>query len=179
MSRIFFYPGQARYVLFTDHVLQHMYFHAQRRFWQKEAGGELFSADPRSDGLIISNAKGPNSSDARRRNAWSPDIKASDTDRLNEYAQNRHAVGLWHTHPESDPWPSGRDQETTWEYLDALASDRARYLMVIVGNHGIVPAVVVWVAHYESKRCWIQLSETIADDQTGKRQDLPTCLVRP
>lgn len=178
MSRIFFYPGQARYVLFTGHVLQHMYSHAQRRFWQKEAGGELFSVDPASDGLIICNAKGPNSSDYRRRNAWSPDLEASDRDRVNEYAQNRHAVGLWHTHPESIPWPSGRDQETTWEYLDAFVGDRARYLMVIIGNHGVEPAVTVWVADYKPARCWIQLSETTAHNQAVERLDPPTCLVR-
>lgn len=173
MSRIFFYPGHARYVLLTEHVLQHMYAHAQRRFWQKEAGGELFSADPRSEGLIISNARGPNLSDHRRRSAWSPDVKASDRDRLDEYAQSRHAVGLWHTHPESVPRPSGRDQETTWEYLDAFGNDRARYLMIIIGNHGVIPAVTVWVADYEPARCWIQLSETTAYNQTDE------CLAQP
>lgn len=176
MSRIFFYPEQARYVLFTDHVLQHMYFHAQRRFWQKEAGGELFSTDPRSDGLIISNAKGPNPSDHRRRNAWSPDTEASDRDRLSEYAQNRHAVGLWHTHPEGAPWPSGRDQGTTWEYLDAFVCDRARYLMAIIGNHGAVPALAVWMADTEPKRCWVQLSEATDHNQAYEHQDRPTSL---
>jgi proteasome lid subunit RPN8/RPN11 len=178
MSRVFFYPSQARYVLFTEHVLQHMYSHAQRRFWHKEAGGELFSTDPMSDGLIISNAMGPNSSDRRWRNAWSPDVKASDRDRLSEYAHNRHAVGLWHTHPESAPWPSGRDQETTWEYLDAFVCDRARYLMVIIGNHGVVPAVTVWVADYEPTRCWVQLSEATVHNRAVSHLGRPTCLVK-
>lgn len=159
MSRVFFYPDNSQYVLFTDHVLAHMYKHAQRRLWQKEAGGEVFSSEPDSHGLIISNAMGPSSADQRRRNAWNPDLKASDRNRQIEFEQHRHAVGLWHTHPESTPSPSCRDQKTTWEYLDSFEGDRSRYFMVIIGNHGSVPGMTVWVASGQSSRDWIQLSE--------------------
>lgn len=159
MSRIFFYPDNSQYVLFTDYALAHMYKHAQRWLWQKEAGGEIFSSEPDSQGVIISNAMGPSPADQRRRNAWNPDVKASDMNRLTEFEQYRHAVGLWHTHPESTPSPSWRDQKTTWEYLDAFEGDRSRYFMVIIGNSGRVPQMTVWVAMGQSSRDWIQLSE--------------------
>lgn len=159
MSRIFFYPDNTRYVLFTDQALLHMYAHAQRKLWQTEAGGEIFSLEPDSAGLIITTARGPAPSDYRRRCAWNPDIQASDQCRQIEFTHNRHAVGLWHTHPERCPSPSGRDQKTTWEYLDSFQRDRSRYLMVIIGNHGHIPRVAVWVASYQPKREWTQLFE--------------------
>ncbi|WP_460152959.1 Mov34/MPN/PAD-1 family protein [Pseudomonas sp. S2_B07] len=159
MSRIFFYPDNRQYVLFTDHALVHMYAHAQRRLWQKEAGGEIFSSEPDSNGLIISNAMGPNPTDHRRRHAWNPDVKASDRNRQSEFEQHRHAVGLWHTHPESTPSPSWRDEKTTWEYLDSFQGDRIRYLMVIIGNRGSIPGMAVWVASGQSSRDWLQLGE--------------------
>ncbi len=159
MSRFFFYPDNTRYVLFTEQVLTHMYAHAQRRVWQKEAGGEIFSSEPDTGGLIITAATGPNPSDYRRRCSWNPNIKASDRNRQIEFTFNRHAVGLWHTHPENSPSPSGRDQTTTWEYLNAFCGDRSRYLMVIIGNRGKIPGMAVWVASCAPSRDWVQLNE--------------------
>lgn len=171
MSRIFFYPDHTQYVLLTEHVLAHMYAHAQRRLWQKEAGGEIFSSEPNSNGLIISKATGPNPSDHRRRNAWNPDVNASDRNRQSEFEQNRHVVGLWHTHPECSPSPSWRDQKTTWEYLDSFLGDRSRYLMVIIGNRGSVPGMAVWVASCQSTRDWVQLRETKIQRETCAHED--------
>lgn len=159
MIRIFFYPDNARYVLFTDQALLHMYAHAQRRPWQKEAGGEIFSLEPHSSGLVINTARGPNPGDYRRRCAWNPDTKASDLDRQIEFTHNRHVVGLWHTHPESFPSPSGRDQKTTFEYLDSFQGDRYRYLMVIIGNKGRIPDMTIWVASHHPTHAWTRLSE--------------------
>ncbi|WJN58870.1 hypothetical protein OH686_09005 [Pseudomonas sp. SO81] len=167
MNRIFFYPDNTRYVLFTDQALLHMYAHAQRRIWQTEAGGEIFSSEPDSNGMIITTATGPNPTDYRRRSAWNPDTRASDRNREVEFTHNRHVVGLWHTHPERSPSPSGRDQKTTWEYLDSFQGDRSRYLMVIVGNHGRIPNIAVWVASDGPKREWTQLGE-ISNSQADR-----------
>lgn len=158
MNRIFFYPDDGRYVLFTEQALSHMYVHAQRKFWQKEAGGEIFSSEPDSCGLIISSARGPNPTDYRSRCAWNPDVRASDRNRRSEFAHNRHAVGLWHTHPERCPSPSSRDRQTTKEYLDSFQGDRSRYLIVIIGNRGSNPGMSVWAVSYDSTG-WIQLHE--------------------
>lgn len=160
MIRIFFYPDAARYVLFTEPALIHMYAHTQRHPWQKEAGGEIFSMYPGSAGLIIHSATGPNSNDRRRRNSWNPDIKAADLNRQTEFAQGKHAVGLWHTHPEPFPSPSTQDRKTTQEYLATFNSDRSRYLMVIVGNRNSPPAIGVWVATAENGG-WLKLQEHI------------------
>lgn len=169
MNRIFFYPDNTRYILFTEQALSHMYAHAQKRLWQTEAGGEIFSSEPDSNGLVIRIATGPNPTDCRGRYAWNPDRRASDRNRQVEFVNNRHAVGLWHTHPECFPSPSVRDQETTWEYLTSFYGDRSRYLMVIIGNRGKPPEIAVWVATNQPSREWTQLSEekTLATNRTS------------
>ncbi|TBW36217.1 hypothetical protein E0E54_10070 [Azotobacter chroococcum] len=157
MIRIFFYPDSTRYVLFTEQALAHMYAHAQRWPWQKEAGGEIFSAAPDAAGLVISSAAGPSPLDRRSRYAWNPDTTAADLDRQAEFALDRHAVGLWHTHPVPSPSPSALDRHTTLEYLEAFQGDRSRYLMVIIGNRGTPPAMGVWVATPERHGGWLKL----------------------
>lgn len=160
--RLFFYPDFTRYVLFTADALAHMYGHIQCRPWHKEAGGELFANDPNAAGLVVTAAAGPNPSDRRNRRSWNPDTEGANQDRQQQYVLGRHAVGLWHTHPEPSPSPSGLDQRTTGEYLAAFHGDRARYLMVILGNRGIPTNMTVWVASSESRNTWIELAEASA-----------------
>lgn len=155
--RTFFSPDMGRYVLFTENVLSHMYANAQRRLFQAEAGGEIFSATPRYSSLVVDCATGPHPGDHRSRHSFNPDVEATTKARHTKYAQGRHAVGLWHTHPERQPTPSGRDRCTTEEYLRALKGDRERYLTVIIGNKGEVPAMTVWSAESDGK--WLFWAE--------------------
>lgn len=166
MIRIFFYPDSRRYVLFTESSLEHMYDHMQHWPWQKEAGGEIFSAEPDAAGLIITAATGPNPKDRRSRHSWNPDTAAADRDRQIEYALDRHAVGLWHTHPEASPSPSLQDRETTGEYLNAFLGQRSRYLMVIVGNRGMPPSMTVWSCASASGVRWEALTEVPEADHS-------------
>lgn len=144
--RIFFSPDQARYVLFTESVLQHMYGYAQRAWHQTEAGGELFSPSPYASSLLVDAIAGPHPKDRRKRNSYNPDVEAATGARTVEYEHGRHAIGLWHTHPEPRPWPSGTDRTTTEDYLRAFGEDRERYLTIIVGNRGEMPTMTVWSA---------------------------------
>lgn len=164
MIRIFSYTNSTRYVLFTTQALEHMYAHSQLRPWQPEAGGEIFSAEPHASGLVITSATGPNPSDHRTRRGWNPDTPAADMNRRNEFARGRHAVGLWHTHPEPHPSPSSLDQETTREYLKSFHDQRSRYFMVIIGNRGNPPAMGVWVLSEHAAGRWEKLREMRAPD---------------
>ncbi|PTU67903.1 hypothetical protein DB032_19445 [Chromobacterium sp. Panama] len=152
-----------------------MYAHAQRRLWQDEAGGEIFSAAPDASGLIITSAAGPNAGDRRSRHSWNPDTAAADLARHNEFTQGRHAVGLWHTHPEISPTPSSLDRETTQAYLKSFLEQRSRYLMVIIGNHGKTLSMAVWAFTCEAGGRWEELKETSntvdfqMDGREGKR----------
>ena len=163
-NRIFFYPDYRRYVLFTANVLDYMYAHAQRRFWQKEAGGEIYVINPDAHGLLITAATGPNPGDLRRRHSFNPDIKAATRDREQQFTLGRHAIGLWHTHPEPKPTPSSRDHRTTAKYLDAFGNDRNRYLMVILGDRGDPLNITVWSAGQNSWSRWTKLLEANKDN---------------
>lgn len=158
-NRLFFFPGHGRYVLFTAAALEHMYRHAQRRIWHKEAGGEIYAIDPDANGLIVTSALGPNRGDRRTRCSFNPDIEAAKRDRERQFAVGLHAVGLWHTHPEAHPCPSGRDRQTTAEYLSAFQGDRIYYLMVIVGNCGFPPHIKVWATSQDICKTWVELME--------------------
>ncbi|TVT73195.1 MAG: hypothetical protein FHP92_14720 [Denitromonas halophila] len=139
-----------------------MYDHAQRRPWQKEAGGEIFSATPNASGLVISAAAGPHPRDHRRRRGWIPDIAEADGARHAAFALGKHAVGLWHTHPEPWPCPSGQDRKTTHEYLETFQDQRSRYLLVIIGNRGSPVSMAVWAASAEHQDAWLELAESVA-----------------
>jgi len=162
INRTFFYPDFKRYVLFTSQALEHMYSHVQRLPRQTEAGGEVYAIDPDAQGLIITVATGPNEGDFRRRHAYNPDTEALLRDRQRQYSLGRHAVGLWHTHPEPHPIPSRQDRRTTEQYLAAYHDDRERYLMVILGNRGSIPDMVVWVANHQVSFSWTELIESSA-----------------
>lgn len=159
MNRVFFWPDNRRYVLFTEAALAQMYRHVQRWPWQKEAGGELFAVDPDASGIHITNAAGPSPCDHRARNAYKPDIDTAHRERLRQFDVERYAVGLWHTHPEAVPKPSYLDQQTTTDYLLAFTGDRTHFLMAILGNRGDPPNMQVWSVGGTVRREWIRLSE--------------------
>lgn len=153
--RTYFSPDMTSYVLFSESVLQHMYKYAQRAWYKTEAGGEIFSPSPYSTSLLVDAVTGPHSKDRRSRYSCNPDFEAATRARNTQYEHGRHAIGLWHTHPEPWPSPSGSDRETTADYLKAFGVDRVRYLTVIIGNRGEAPAMTVWSAEKCSAwLCW-------------------------
>lgn len=159
MNRVFFYPDFSRYVFFTSSALAHMYKWSQRAPWQKEAGGELFTPNPNDDGLIITTTKGPQKEDYRARRAFNPDATAGYCERQRQFEHGLYPVGLWHTHPEKYPTPSGLDRETTEAYFKALEGEYRGYLMVIVGSRGKVPELCVWEVRQAKSPVWIRLLE--------------------
>ncbi len=158
-NRIFFYPNYHRYVLITEGALNHMYAHIQLRCWQKEAGGELYAVEPDAHGIVISTATGPNPKDRRGRTYFNPHITATTQHREYQFSQGRHAVGLWHTHPEPWPLPSLLDRRTTEEYLGAFQNQRENYLMIILGNRGKTPNMAVCSAGTDEQGGWVELIE--------------------
>lgn len=143
-NRMYYYPDYQRYVLFTVPALMHMYGYSQRWVWQKEAGGELYTIEPNNRGMVVSCAAGPNKEDVRRRCYFNPDPIATSKVREEQFELGMHAIGLWHTHPESNPCPSGHDYQATVDYLQAFQNDRERYLMLVMGNCGREPSMRVW-----------------------------------
>jgi integrative and conjugative element protein (TIGR02256 family) len=155
--RTFFSPDMSNYILVTESALKYMYTFVQRNWRQTEAGGEIYSTTPCSPGLVIDTVTGPHPQDRRTRHSCNPDVEATTKARYEEFARDRHAVGLWHTHPEPAPSPSGQDRKTTEEYLKSFGNERDRYLSIIIGNCGKVPKMSVWSMEKSGK--WLQWAE--------------------
>lgn len=158
-NRTFFLPNDAGYVLFNESVLHHMYQHAQTRFFHREAGGQLFSSTPQESAIVVSVATGPNFSDTRKRHAFVPGARQATNDRQSQFDLGRYPVGLWHTHPETDPKPSHQDHTTAQEFLDAFGRDMSGFMLVILGNRGEPLNMTVWLAEKRG-RMWTPLRET-------------------
>ncbi|MFC6633338.1 Mov34/MPN/PAD-1 family protein [Microbulbifer taiwanensis] len=136
-----------------------MYSYAQTKFWKTEAGGQLFSDAPESDMVHIDIVTGPYSSDRRTRCGFHPDLNIANRDRKENFLRGFHAVGLWHTHPEHTPSPSGTDRQTACEYLHAFNGEMDGFILVIIGNRGTPLNLCVWLSYTDPRKPWIKLDE--------------------
>jgi integrative and conjugative element protein (TIGR02256 family) len=117
----------------TDAVLQYLAKHQQLRRWQTEAGGQLFGtiADKR---IQIQEATGPRKSDRRSRYSYVPDRKAEQREIDDHFPAGLHFLGDWHTHPESEPTPSGTDLSNMRECVKKSHRALSGFLLLIVGT---------------------------------------------
>lgn len=157
--RLFKLPDGGGQVVFTDSTLRHMYEFAQRRFYSKESGGQLFSPNPHHEFVEITHATGPYPEDKRSRSTFVMAEGRANNDRHVHFKDGRYAVGLWHTHPEHWPRPSSQDEQTTRAYLEGFQGDMTGFLLVILGNAGVPPAMTVWLATKNSFASCVELSE--------------------
>lgn len=159
IERSFRLPDNRGLIRFHKGALTHMYSYVQTSFWKTEAGGQLFSNTPESGEVSIAMATGPYSSDRRTRCGFYPDVNTSNRDREEKFSCGYHAVGLWHTHPEHAPSPSGRDRQTACEYLEAFDGEMEGFLLVIIGNRGNPPNICVWMTCIGPHKPWVKLDE--------------------
>jgi integrative and conjugative element protein (TIGR02256 family) len=157
-GRQFELPEDRGVVTFTQNVLNHIYQHAQTSIWSKEAGGQLFSTTLSTESVDISVVTGPHKQDRRTRTSFAPDVKIAVQDRLHQFENGFHPVGLWHTHPEKYPTPSQIDKETTQAYLRSFNGEMDGFLLAILGNHGNPFNLTLWLAWPHSSPL-IQLPE--------------------
>lgn len=159
MVRRFELPFNRGVIAFSENALHHMYQHAQTNWFSKESGGQLFSSSPEGDFIDVNKATGPHFEDKRTRTRFNPCTKKANRDRIRLFQQGLHPIGLWHTHPEAIPMPSGYDRSTTFEYLEAFEGDMDGFLLVILGNTGNPLNITVWVALEGPKRGWYEVRE--------------------
>lgn len=155
---VFLLPSGRGRITLTQPVLAHIYRHAQLRFWQSEAGGQLFSANPHEYDVIVDTVTGPHPEDRRSRHGWIPDPGAANQDRDRMYQAERYPVGLWHSHPEAIPSPSGTDKQTAFEFLRTLDQAMTGFLLLTLGNTGDPPAVSMWLASSSERIEWQALT---------------------
>ncbi|WP_170149468.1 Mov34/MPN/PAD-1 family protein [Rhodoplanes roseus] len=107
--------------------------HRQRRFYQREAGGQLF-ARVRADEWEIVAATGPRSRDRRGRFSFRPHRASEQEEIFQHHELGLDYVGDWHTHPEDVPRPSFDDLSSIAKVVRRSTHHLPGFLLLIVGR---------------------------------------------
>lgn len=118
---------------FTESVIALLWSRAQRRWYQRESVGQLFSSDLTGRVIVIDCA----SVLRPKRSGWSSvtfDFDEATSQRNSLFREGKHCVGLWHTHPEANPTPSGTDARLAADHAQAARPVLNGLVFAIVGN---------------------------------------------
>jgi proteasome lid subunit RPN8/RPN11 len=126
-------PGAQWALSFDGEVVRHLDRHAQRRWYQRESVGQLFTSDLtepiiRIDLATLLKAKRSSTSSVTF------DTDEAMKQRADQFTAGRYCVGMWHTHPEPLPEPSGVDAQLAMEHARAAQPVLNGLVFVIVGN---------------------------------------------
>lgn len=142
-------------------VLEHMDNHRQTSFWKKEAGGQLYAKSLTAAQIEVSVASGPYPGDLRSRHRYTMKGEAATSDREYLFKQGFTLCGLWHTHPEPNPFPSGPDLNAVKDNL-ALLPEWETLLLVIQGTLPGPDGLFVGVYHRNLELTqMIELSDSV------------------
>jgi len=137
MMLTFSVEGTTERLVLSDTVIEHFLANRQKRWYQKEAGGQLFATV--SGGTIsVIEATGPRRTDKRSRFSYVADREVERQEIREKYAKGLHYVGDWHTHPERIPKPSALDIHSIQECVNKSRHTLNAFVLIIVG-HGELP----------------------------------------
>ena len=132
MSAEYSLGSSGQKLVLGDRALNYMKRHQQTRWWQREAGGQLF-ARFHDQLLFVDEATGPRSGDKRSRISYIPYPVAEQREINERFKLGLHYVGDWHTHPEDFPAPSASDLVSIRNCFKKSLHDLNAFLLVIVG----------------------------------------------
>lgn len=132
-------------LVISGDVLRHFSAHRQIRWWQREAGGQLFA---RFDGeqVLMTRATGPRPTDRRARRSYHPDRLAEQREVDAFYREGLHFVGTWHTHPEDRPTPSAIDIDSISEAFRLSHHALNGFVLAIVGRSQVPLGLYVGIS---------------------------------
>lgn len=140
---------------------------AQTKFASCEAVGQLYTRDLTSSSVVVEHATVLKPRRASRGRVQF-DPKSAYAERAELFKQGLHCVGIWHTHPEPQPSPSGEDRRLARDYAIAAKPALSGIVFVIVGTQPLPNAFRVWVDNGEelhiAKATGVHLS---VGDQSG------------
>ncbi len=144
-------PGATWTLELPAEALATLQSHAQRRWWSKEAAGQLFSSAPSMSCVRVDEvSKLP--SKAASRTGLRLDIAAVVSERELLFRQGLHCLGFWHTHPEPIPSPSADDIALAAEHADADQAAFVGLVFAIVGTSKPPEGLGIWV--HDGVRLW-------------------------
>lgn len=121
-----------------------MYANAQVKPTSAESVGQLYTRDLTTSTVLIEHASLLKPRRASRGRVQF-DTNAAYAERTALFKQGLHCVGIWHTHPEPYPSPSGEDKVLARDYAIAAKPALTGIVFVIVGTLPQPDAFKVWV----------------------------------
>jgi integrative and conjugative element protein (TIGR02256 family) len=131
-------------IVFTETVLKRFAKFRQTKWWQREAGGQLFAQVALPE-IVIVDATGPRRSDWRTRHSYRPNRRAEQREINERHPRGLHFIGDWHTHPEDLPVPSSRDEQSMHEVFTQSNHALNGFVLVIVGRLSFPQGLAVWL----------------------------------
>lgn len=127
-------------LIIVEYAIEQMQAFTQHRWWDREAGGVLMGRHLLdSHDVVVDEVSTPQDTDRRGRCNFFRSRKHELVARQRWLQQQNTSayLGLWHTHPERNPTPSGVDRN---DWRQAVANDTYegdRLFFPIVGTHCI------------------------------------------
>lgn len=139
MKLVYRVTPQQRLII-VEYALRQMLAHAQHHWWNREAGGVLLGRHLLdSHDVVVDEVSTPQKSDRRSRFTF---FRSSMHEQLarhrwSEQERTSAYLGLWHTHPESDPNPSSVDWRDWQQAVSGDTFEGNRLFFPIVGTERI------------------------------------------
>lgn len=133
ISPHFALPGASWTLRFSPQAAALMKDKRQKLWHQRETVGQLFSHDLTTSTIHISEASVLTRVKSSRTSVTFDSDEAAEQ-RSSKFAQGLYCVGLWHTHPECIPTPSGTDQRLASDHASAAQKVLNGLCFVIVGT---------------------------------------------
>lgn len=127
-------------LIIVDHAVEQMQEFAQRRWWHTEAGGVLLGRHLLdAPDIVVDEVTTPQNTDRCSRFGFfrSKKHEALARERWQEQVSTMAYLGLWHTHPQEDPIPSGTDRADWQQAVSHDTFEGERLFFPIVGTHRI------------------------------------------
>ncbi|MFZ3000330.1 MAG: Mov34/MPN/PAD-1 family protein [Undibacterium umbellatum] len=145
MKEAFFQlPGATWSMHLTEEVVEFLGSHAQLDSRAPESVGQLYSRDLTASVIVIERATKLRAKSASRVKVKF-DPKEAYAERKVLFESGLHCVGLWHTHPEPTPSPSGDDKHLARDYALSAKSYVTGIVFAIVGNCPLPSGMRIWV----------------------------------
>ena len=129
--------NQTHRLVIVEHAVAQMRLHAQRYWWQCEAGGALLGRHLLdSKDIIVDEVTTPQKDDRRSRFGFFRSQQHGEVARARwiEEQMSIAYLGLWHTHPEPCPTPSNTDIRDWEKAINADVFEGERLFFPIVGS---------------------------------------------
>lgn len=129
----FILPGASWRIQFSEQATAFMKRHRQTLWYQRETVGQLFSPDLTASTIHIAEASILTRVRASRTSVTF-DPEEATGQRASMLARGQYCIGLWHTHPEPTPAPSGTDERLAGDHAKAASPVLNGLCFVIVGT---------------------------------------------